>query len=159
MNPTRTQLPARPRPRAATRGLAAATVVLILALFSGRAEAKAERVTYHPFDRVWPTAIRFLRVDRGFTILEKDAEAGYVLFAVKEENKEFRGALELVRIKDDSGRPALRLLLRIEDRPTYVEIAVLDKLERKLRDEYGEPPPYVPKPAKPAPSGDPDKDK
>ncbi len=118
-------------------------MVLGVGLFS--AQAKSERRTYYTFEPVWPSAIRFLRVDENFEITEKDGEAGYVLFEVAEENKRFRGALELIRSKTDKGRPVIRLVLRIEDRPTYIEIAVLERLERKLRDEHGTPPPYVPK--------------
>jgi hypothetical protein len=72
-------------------------------------------------------------------IVEKDADAGYVLFDLKEEGKTFRGALELVPFEKD-GRQNVRLILRIEDRPEYVEVGMLDRLERKLRGERGQPP-------------------
>lgn len=136
----------RPIPRSRILAVAVVAHALALTAVMGSAAARSERTTYHGYDQVWSSSVRFLRVDEGFEILEKDADAGYVLFAVKQDNKQFRGALELVRIKDERGRPAIRLVLRIEDRPTYVEIGVLERLERKLREEYGEPPP--PKPEK-----------
>lgn len=119
------------------------------------AYAKSDRVVYYGFDQAWSTAVRFLRIDEGYTIVERDAEAGYVLFEVKEENKVFQGALEVVRTKDDRDRPALRLILRIEDRPSYMERGVLNRLERKLRDEHGAPKKRAPPPKpKPDSSGD-----
>lgn len=105
-----------------------------------QAEAKADKVIRYSYEQVWPAAIRFLRLDKGFEVVEKDAEAGYVMFEISEEGKRFRGALELVRIRDDNDHPALRLIVRIEDRPSYMELGILDRLERKLRSELGPPP-------------------
>jgi hypothetical protein len=82
------------------------------------------------------------------TIVEKDREAGYVLFDLKEEGKTFRGALELVATRKD-GRDLVRLILRIEDRPEYVEVGMLERLERKLRGEHGPPPRRDPAPKDP----------
>jgi hypothetical protein len=147
--------PARPRPSRTARLAAALIVCLVTCLTAwiaapGTAEARTERTTYFSYAQVWPTAIRFLRVDEGHEVVEKDEDAGYVLFEVVEENKRFRGALELVRVKDERGRPAVRMVVRIDDRPAYMELGLLDRLERKLRQEYGEPPAFVPRPAKPA---------
>jgi hypothetical protein len=47
----------------------------------------------------------------------------------------------------------VKLILQIEDRPSWVEIALLTKLERKLRAELGTPSPRPPAP-KPAPPKD-----
>ena len=52
--------------------------------------------------------------------------------------------------------PKLRLVMHIEDRPDYMEVGMLDRLERKLRDELGAPPRIErpkkkPAPEKPAP--------
>lgn len=139
-----------------------ARIVLALALAavaSGAAAAKSDKTVVYPAEKVFATAVRFLRVDEGVKILEKDADAGYVMFELKQDGKTFPGALELVAT-ENAGRPAVRLMLRIEDRPSYVETAMLERLERKLRAELGsEPPPVPPKPAPkpekpPAPSPD-----
>ena len=122
-----------------THSLAWAALIGALAL-AGRpasALAKSERVTEYSYEQIWPTAVRLLRVDAGYKILEKDAEAGYVLFEASEEGKTFRGSLELVKLEGESGRKSVRMILNIEDRPSYVETGLLDRLERKLRDEYG----------------------
>jgi hypothetical protein len=129
-----------------------ATMVTSLA---GAAWALSEKTVLYDFDRVWPAAVRFLRVDEGLAITEKDAEAGYVLFELREEGKKFPGALELIRTTAGD-REAIQLVLRIEDRPDYVEQGILGRLEAKLRKELGEPPPVVKKrppapPQEPAP--------
>ena len=124
------------------------------------AEARSEKVVGWELTRVFPTAVRFLRIDEGVAIVEKDAEAGYVLFDLTEEGKTFRGALELVAFKKD-GRESVRIILRIEDRPEYVEVGMLERLERKLRGEHGPPPrneKKEPPPKKEAPKEPPAKD-
>ncbi len=125
--------------------------------------ARSEKTLAYPVTRVFPAAVRFLRVDERVRIVEKDGDAGYVLFELTEDGKTFPGALELV-VVESAGRPAVRLVLRIEDRPSYVEAAMLERFERKLRAELGSEPPVVrppPKPARPpkaepAPDADPE---
>lgn len=139
-----------------------ARILLALALAAvvpGAAAAKSDKTVVYPAEKVFAAAVRFLRVDEGVKIVEKDADAGYVMFELKQDGKTFPGALELVPT-ENAGRPAVRLMLRIEDRPSYVETAMLERLERKLRAELGSEPPPVPpksapKPAEPrAPSPD-----
>jgi hypothetical protein len=132
----------RERGRIAAAGLAG----LVASALATSAAAKTERTTTYSFEQVWPTAVRHLRVEEGFTIVEKDADVGYVMFEVREEGKVFSGALEVVKQKDSSGRPSVRLVLRIGERPAYMEAGVLDRLMTKLHDEHGDPPPPPEKP-------------
>lgn len=125
-------------------GVRVALAAVAIAALAGRAEAKTERTAGYTFEQAWPTAVRHLRVDEGFTIVEKDADTGYVMFQVKEDGKVFAGALEVLRHKDASGRQAVRLVLRISDRPAYMEAGVLDRMLVKLREEHGDPPPASP---------------
>src|SRR5262245_30280840 len=112
------------------------------------AEARSEKAVGWDMKKVFPTAVRFLRIDEHAAIVEKDAEAGYVLFEITDEGKRFRGALELVRL-ESAGRESVRLVVTIEDRPEYVEVGMLDRLERKLRRAYGNPPAPQPAPKEP----------
>jgi hypothetical protein len=96
--------------------------------------------------------VRFLAVDERLKLVEKDAEAGYVLFELRDEGKLFRGSLEVIAIAVD-GRPVVRFVLTIEDRPSWLEVAMLRRLERKLRLELGSPAP-APSPKQPPPAKD-----
>ncbi len=125
-------------------------VAALLAVAPAPAAAKSEKTVVYGVGKVFPAAVRFLRVDERLKIVEKDADAGYVMFELKEEGKTFPGALELIE-SEDAGRPAVKLVLRIEDRPSYVEQAMLERLERKLRAELGSEPPPRPAP-KPEPA-------
>jgi hypothetical protein len=143
--------------------LALAVVVAVglgLVAAPSTAVARTERTVSYPIARVWPTAVRFLRIDEGLEIVDKDADAGYVLFELgdKAKGRSYRGSLELIATTDHNGRSVVRLVLSIDGRPDYTEAGLLDRMLAKLGREYGdqpsgEPPPAdeAPAPAKPAP--------
>jgi hypothetical protein len=89
--------------------------------------------------------MRFIRIDRGCAILDKDADAAFIAFECKEDEKARRGALEIWR----AGQ-GVRLQVTLPDEPHYMELRFLELLERKLRDELGTAPPA---PKKPPPDG------
>ena len=103
------------------------------------AEARTTRETTYRYGQLWNTAIRFLRVDNGFKIEEHDKETGYVLFKYTHAGQAMSAAMEIVPT-ERNGKSYITMGLRIQDMPSYVEIMLLDKLVRKLRNEYGEPP-------------------
>jgi len=129
------------------RGLVTlAVAVAAVAALAAPAAARSEKTLAYPRDQVWPTAVRFLVVDEHVKVTEKDAEAGYVLFDLRDDGKTFRGSLEVMTVVRD-GRTLVRFVLQIEDRPSWLEIAMLARLETKLRAELGSPsPPPSPKP-------------
>jgi hypothetical protein len=134
---------------------------VLLLSSSSIAFARAEKTLAYQRDAAWPAAVRFIRVDEKLRIIEKDADAGYVLFELKEEGKTFRGSLEVMTVVVDN-RTVVRFVMQIEDRPTWVEVAMLTRLERKLRAELGSPspPPSKKAPVEEAPdSNDKGKDK
>jgi len=134
------------------RGRSFAALALALAVTLGApsaASARSEKTLAYPREQVWPAAVRFLVVDEHLKVTEKDADAGFVTFELREDHKTFRGALEVVTIVRD-GRTLVRFVLSIDDRPSWIEIAMLTRLETKLRAELGAP--------TPAPSAPPRKD-
>jgi hypothetical protein len=133
-------------------GVPLALAALVLA--AGAALARSTSVLPYPPAEVWPTAIRFLRIDRGATLRERDAESGYVLFELSEGSKVYKGSLELVRTVDTEGRDATRVVANLPDLPRHFEITLLDKLALKLREEYGSP---APPPSRPSGGDEPRK--
>src|SRR5262245_17528994 len=92
----------------------------------------------YPFDQVWNAALRMVRVDMRLAVTDRDPEAGYFLFEYVDNGKNYAGSLELVRGERDA-RPLTKTVVQVQGMPGYVEQMMLDKLLRKLRDEYGEP--------------------
>jgi len=105
-------------------------------------------------DHVWPTAVRFLVVDEKAKVIDKDADAGYVMFELKEDGKTFRGSLEIITVLID-GRTNLKFSINLVDRPLWREAGMVERLEKKLRAELGSPPPP---PRKQPPKEEPKKD-
>jgi hypothetical protein len=127
----------------------AATLVVYGAAGPHPALARSAAVLSYPVADVWPTAVRFVRVDRGYTVREKDEESGYILFEMAEGTKTYKASLELIRATDDQGRDATRAAISIPDLPRHFEVMLLDKLSAKVREERGSPAP-APPPRKPA---------
>jgi hypothetical protein len=127
-------------------------VLFVLLLLGSTALAKSDRTFKWKADRIFPTAVRFLRVDEHATIVDKDADSGYVVFDFADDGKTYHGSLEVVRVTDDP--PEVKVIIELEDRPPWMESAMLDKLEQKLHDELGDPPDPPPAPP-PPPAPDP----
>ena len=136
------------------RALALATL-LLLPLAPRPALARSTAVLSYPLGDVWSTAVRFVRVDRGYTVREKDEESGYILFDMVEGSRTYKASLELIRATDDQGRDSTRAAFSIPDLPRHFETMLLDKLSAKVREERGSPapppPPRKPDSEKPAP--------
>jgi hypothetical protein len=100
------------------------------------AHARAQSDLPYKIAEAYSVAMRFVRVDKGCTITDKDPEAAFVTFECKEDEKIKRGAIEIFGIKKDG----VRVQVQLGDDPHYVEIRWIELIERKLRDERGSPP-------------------
>ena len=140
-----------------------ACLAALLALPAQVAARKQSDVRY-PFEQVWSAALRLVRVDLRMPVTDRDAEVGYMLFDYLDHGKRFPGSLELVRGDRDKG-PATKIVVQVVGMPAYVEQMLLERLQQKLRAEFGEPfePPRAPaqkpkqpeqKPSEPPPEGD-----
>jgi hypothetical protein len=121
-----------------TRAVAAAALALAVALTATSprpAWARSQTTVTYPADRVFAAAIRFVRVDLDAKILDRDADAGFVVFEYIDDGKPYRSALEVVAT--DKG---VSIILDIADRPDYLEQVLLDRLRRRLRDDLGDEP-------------------
>ena len=115
-------------------------LALGLALFaSATAHARASSDLPYATSEAYSTAVRFVRVDRGCRITDKDADAAFVTFECKDDDKTKRGSLELWR---SSG--GVRVQVTLGDDPHYMELRWLELFERKLREERGVPLPPPP---------------
>lgn len=111
------------------------TVVLSLVGLAEPASARRESTLRYPSSLVWTTAVRMIRVDYESPITEKDKEEGYFLFEFAAEGKAHPGSFEVIG-DDENG---VRVVVQIPAMPSYVEQMLIDKLERKLSQDYGAP--------------------
>ena len=127
---------------------AAGAALLTIMVVQTPASARSTAALPCPSSNVWAAAVRFLRVDRGCPIREKDEAAGYVLFDYAEGGKSYHGALELVPLTDDDGRVSTQVSLSLTGLPKRFEGALLDGLATKVRDERGPAPMPLRRPAR-----------
>lgn len=106
--------------------------------------------------QVYSAALRYLRIDLGYEITEQDADAAYLLFRYKAEGltQARFGAFEIVETA-----AGVRLWVKLPEMPSYHEQMLKDGLVKKLKQDYGEPPPksVAPSSAPNAPSKTPAK--
>ncbi len=123
--------------------VAIALGVAVLALVTD-AWASATYDSQYGYDRTWNASLRLVRVDLALKVTEKDDNNGYILFEYKSAEsgtKVTSGSMEIVRPKDDEA--PVKVMVQLPQMPRYHEQVILDQLARKMREEYGDPPPHV----------------
>ena len=122
-------------------------LALLLALtITSNAGARAQTDLPYAISEAFSTALRFVRVDRGCKVVDKDADAAFVSFECSDEGRVKRGSLELFKVPS-----GVRMQVTLGDDTHGMEIRWLELFERKLREERGTPTPPPP-PAVAAPS-------
>jgi hypothetical protein len=102
-----------------------------------QARANVEAESLYTKAQTYNAALRYLRVDLGYEVTEKDPDAAYLLFKLVEgKNATANGSFEIVEQKD-----SVRFFVRIPELPQYREMVLSEGLLKKLKGEYGEPPP------------------
>jgi hypothetical protein len=136
------------------RGRLFALLALVLGavLFAAVAAARVDGDSEYTKAQTYSGALRYLRVDLGYEVVEKDPDAAYLVFryqAVGQPKDDTLGTIEVV----ESGE-RVRVFVRIPRMPEYHERVLRDGLFRKLHDEYGTPVPHRPEPPPKKPAGD-----
>jgi hypothetical protein len=132
----------------AVAAVAVAVVAVALGV-TGVAHARAQTELPYGVAEAFSTAVRFVRIDKGCKVVDKDGEAAYVAFECSDEGRVKRGALELIKLGT-----GVRAQLILSDDTHGMELRWLELYERKLRDERGTPVPTPPKPSVPPPAKD-----
>ncbi|MEM6961919.1 MAG: hypothetical protein AAF550_09295 [Myxococcota bacterium] len=125
--------------RALQRRLGAALTLSVLwAAGASTAWAGVQSEFEYDFDKVWNSAIRVLRVDYRAPIRDRDKDAGYVLFDYDDRGRKVDGSVEMVRT-ESHGEPIVKVRVSIPSMPSYIEQMMVDRLQRKLRTDFGPP--------------------
>ncbi len=116
--------------------------------------AKSQKTFTYSYDVVWSTLVRLLRADRGYPITDRDKDNGYLLFTYPGTGgvKECPASVEILKIKEEDRVRRVRVQLLIAHQPSYIQVQLLDALERKLIEEQGQEPEAVPEPQKKPPA-------
>ena len=110
-----------------------------LILCSHTATARVGGACEYSKAQTYSGALRYLRVDLGYEVTERDPDAAYLIFRYQLPGQGKATATGTVEIVDADGH--VKLFVQIPTMPEYHERVLRDGLVRKLHDEYGEPPP------------------
>jgi hypothetical protein len=116
--------------------LAAACALAVLST-SMTANARLETTSPYTHAQTFNGALRYLRVDLGFEVVERDEKAGYLLFeyVAFEGQKPSRGAIEVIEVKQN-----VKVVVQLPAEPSHHESVLSKGLMKKLQNEYGDPP-------------------
>jgi hypothetical protein len=134
--------------------LVPALTALALAALTDRAQARVDGSSAYTKSQTYSGALRYVRVDLGYEVVEKDPDAAYLIFryAAPGQTKAnaVTGTLEVIEANG-----GVRVFVNLPRMPEYHERMFRDGLLKKLREEYGAPAPAPKKPGpekeKPAP--------
>lgn len=131
------------------RSLLASVLVLGLSLFAATAtSAKVTSESGYSRAQTLNGALRFVRVDKGLEIVEKDLDNGYFLFNYKGGAGAAMGSVQVLE-----ARGRVKFVVQIPKYPEYHEQVLTKGIRDKLLEEYGEPvAPEPPKAKEPAPA-------
>jgi len=104
---------------------------------AGNAWGRSEAEVAYTREQTFSAALRYLRVDLAYEVIEKDPDAAYLLFsfaAPELQRKVARGSIEVVQ-----RQRTVRLFVNLPELPSYREEVLKRGLLDKLRTEYGEP--------------------
>src|SRR3954467_13172011 len=118
-----------------------------LVLFAQSAIARVGGDSEYSKAQTYSGALRYLRVDLGYEVTERDPDAAYLIFRYQLPGQNKATATGTVEIVDADGH--VKLFVQIPSMPEYHERVLRDGLVRKLHDEYGVPPQKPPTPPPP----------
>src|SRR3954470_8600262 len=131
----------RPQTRSlgAKASLGVTAIVLAAVLFMApRATARVGGDSEYTKQQTYSAALRYLRVDLGYEVTERDPDAAYLIFRYQLPGQGKATATGTGEIVDADGH--VKLFVQIPTMPEYHERVLRDGLVKKLHDEYGEPP-------------------
>lgn len=133
---------ARPR-----RALVLTALLLGAVLSAAGAGARVEADSEYTKAQTYSGALRYLRVDLGYEVVEKDPDSAYLVFRYEVPGPTKGESLGTVEVVETAAQ--VRLFVRIPRMPEYHERVLRDGLLKKLREEYGPPAARKPEPKQP----------
>ncbi|GEM_PF-1174804 len=111
--------------------------LLAAALGTSPARARVQTNTGYTKTQAFNGALRFIRIDHGYRVTEKDVDSGYLLFEYKTgaSDKITTGSVEVIEKED-----GVAFVVQLSQMPEHHERYLADGLLAKLRSDYGDAP-------------------
>jgi hypothetical protein len=128
----------QPRPLVVLVALGLAALLVVTT-----ARARVEADSAYTKTQTYSGALRYLRVDLGYEVVEKDPDAAYLIFRYAPTGQAKDTPTGTVEVVETESR--VKVFVQIPRLPEYHARVLRDGLLKKLREEYGVPPPRVEK--------------
>lgn len=124
-------------PRSVKLTLSTLALGIALLLLATTALGRTGMALGYTRSQTYNAALRYLRVDLGYEVTERDPRAAYLLFRYKSvgQREATPGSIEIV-----PNGERVKVFVNLPQMPKYHEQVLADGLLKKLRAEYGEPP-------------------
>lgn len=130
-------------------GILVALIVLGHLLAPWPALAEEKREFKYPYGWVYKAALRLIKIDLGCEIEELDKETGFILFRYEYKDVKSPASIEIMDLTEEDKGYLVNTRVVMSKFPSWVEEDLLDQLEAKLKNEYGDPPKPPKKPEPP----------
>lgn len=124
--------------RSSLKSLVSALAVFAVVAPAAVADARVDAGSAYTKAQTYSGALRYVRVDLGYEVVEKDPDAAYLIFKYTApgaaKNSTVTGTLEVIEATG-----GVRLFVNLPRMPEYYERVFRDGLMKKLREEYGTP--------------------
>lgn len=102
---------------------------------------QAKRHTKYRWNQVWQSAMRLVRVDKGWSIEDANQEAGFLLFHdASTQDHPAQGSIELIPQGNQDDATDILVRAKVNNAGTHAAFLLLEALEKKLRADFGPPP-------------------
>lgn len=109
--------------------------------YQARPGLEAKRRTKYRWTQVWQSAMRLVRVDKGWAIEDSSQEAGFLLFHDQKSNDyPAQGSIELIAQGEKDSGAGILVRAKVNNAGTHAAFLLLEALEKKLRADFGPPP-------------------
>lgn len=122
---------------------------------SSPAAARVEASSNYTKVQTYSGALRYLRLDLDYEVVEKDPDAAYLVFRYVPPGDAKRLLTGTIEVVETDG--AVKVFVQLPQMPEYHERMLRDGLMKKLRAEYGTPAPKNKEAPKQPPPSDPPK--
>ena len=115
----------------------AAIVAISIVFFTLAVHAKTREGIKVEYSTLWSAAVRLIRVDKNFEIIDKDKETGYILFRYQGLNiKPCRSSIEIMADKGKREKEERFIIqVSVPGASSIEERMLISDLKKKLREE------------------------
>ncbi|RJO66478.1 MAG: hypothetical protein C4523_12390 [Myxococcales bacterium] len=99
--------------------------------------AKSRDRVAESFDVLWSAAVRLIRVDKNWKIVDKDKETGFIIFEYQSKESSSQASVEILKDAAPEEKNVSRFVVQVSipSASSIEERLLIDELKRKIQEE------------------------